>query len=288
MLNYLILDAGMSFGSQNYQNDKVILVKKQMVSYFNSKMSALTLDNYDYSVMFKCIKPSRLMTLFEALLLNLKIILVHNNHGILAIIIECLKSLIKPLKWYSPSCSFLLGPDSFEFMDSPFSFIYGFSRKHWDRDIMMNVDQFMLDQYFFENAVIYEIDKDYLRTQVKTSIPKQMKNILDESLHKILNDRNDEIKNMKFCTPQQEQFLWKLVELNTKRLFLEFLMVTLHDFERFYKPKSEIKSKNLSSENIFNFDDFILSFPKEEQDFIQKFTMTQSFNVFIEESYEQF
>ena len=72
---------------QEPQN-KMVLTKQQMISYFNSQLSGLTIENFDYEVLFKNIKPGRLVTLIEGMLLEKKIILVHQNHGILAVIIE--------------------------------------------------------------------------------------------------------------------------------------------------------------------------------------------------------
>lgn len=78
---------------------KVVLAKQHMIGYFTSQLSGLTIENFSFDVLFKNIKPSRLIILIEAMLLEKKIVLVHQNHGILAVIIECLKSLIRPLKW---------------------------------------------------------------------------------------------------------------------------------------------------------------------------------------------
>lgn len=64
------------------------LLSTRLSAIFNSPFSGITIENYDFELLFKHIKPNRLVTLFEGMLLEKKIILVHQNHGILAVIIE--------------------------------------------------------------------------------------------------------------------------------------------------------------------------------------------------------
>lgn len=270
---------------------KVVLKKQQMVSYFNSQLSGLTPQNFDYEVLFMNIRPSRLVKLIEGILLEKKIILVHNNHGVLAVIIECLKSLIQPLKWCAPSSSFMIGPDSFEFMDSPFGYIYGFSRETWDRDIKINIDESQLDEYFFEDAVILEIDKDYLKTKLDSVIPPQKKNMLIEGIQKLLNSKDEMMSGFNQKYPhlyslKYEQLFWKSLELHVKRLFLNFFITTINNYLGFYKSEEEIGDKALRADNIFDFERYVNAYPSEEKDFIKQLTMTQSFNHFIEKSYK--
>ena len=78
-------------------------------------------------------------------------------------------------------------------MDSPMGFIYGFSRKTWDRDIMMNLDKSKLDEYFFEDSVILEIDKDYLKTQFESSLPNEKHLTLIEGIQKLINSKEEKI-----------------------------------------------------------------------------------------------
>jgi len=59
--------------STNYNREtqtKMVLNKQQMLSYFNSQLSGLTIENFDYDVLFKNIKPNRLVMLIEAMLLE--------------------------------------------------------------------------------------------------------------------------------------------------------------------------------------------------------------------------
>ena len=174
----------------------------------------------------------------------------------------------------------MLGPESLEFMDSPFGFIFGFSRKLWDRDIMMNVDKLTLDG-FNENAIILEIDKDYIKTQIKPVIPHVKRLMIEESLQKLINEREEKVINCQDFTHKHSQMFWKSLERKTKRLFLNFFITTINNYLGFYKTSNEINTKQLMSEKIFDFEKYISSFPSQEQDFISQLTMTQSFNVFI-------
>lgn len=277
--------------NQEQMQSKMVLTKQQMVSYFNSHLAGLTIDNFEFDVLFKNIKLNRLIILIEAMLLEKKIILVHQNHGVLAVIIESLKSLIKPLKWCGSSCSFMIGPGSFEFMDSPFGFIYGFSRKTWDRDIVMNVDLAGLDEYFFEDSIILEIDKDYLRTKLEPIISSDKRTMIVTGIQKLLSSKEDMITEFNAKYPhlyslKYEQLFWKSFELRVKRLFLNFFVTTINNYLGFYKTEDEIaQQKVIRAEKIFDFEKYVNQYPKEERTFMQQLVNTQSFCLFIENSY---
>ncbi|CAI2373712.1 unnamed protein product [Moneuplotes crassus] len=273
-------------------NSKMVLAKQQMLSYFNSQLSGLSIENLDYDVLFKNLKPSRIVTLIEAMLLEKKIILVHPNHGILAVIIECLKSLIRPLKWCGATSSFMIGPNSLEFMDSPIGFIYGFSRKIWDRDIMINLDKSKLDEYFFEDSVILEIDKDYIKTHHETSLPVEKRMMLVKGIENLIGSKDEKLAEFTTKYPhlhsfKYDQLFWKYVELHTKRLFLNFFITTINNYLGYYKTEEEIsKVKVLRAEAIFDFRKYFSSYPQKEQEFMKDLTNTQAFNLFIESSYK--
>jgi hypothetical protein len=279
--------------SKNHEQmqSKMVLTKQQIVSYFNSQLTGLTIDNFEFDVLFKNIKLNRLIVLIEAMLLEKKIILVHQNHGVLAVIIECLKSLIRPLKWCGSSSSFMIGPGSFEFMDSPFGFIYGFSRKTWDRDIVMNVDQAGLDEYFFEDSVILEIDKDYMRTKLEPIIPNDKRTMIVTGIQKLLSSKEEMISNFNSKYPhlyslKYEQLFWKSFELRVKRLFLNFFVTTINNYLGFYKTEEEIaQHKVIRAGKIFDFEKYVNQYPKEERIFMEQLVNTQSFCLFIENSY---
>jgi hypothetical protein len=277
--------------NQEQMQSKMVLTKQQIVSYFNSQLTGLTIENFEFDVLFKNIKLNRLIVLIEAMLLEKKIILVHHNHGVLAVIIECLKALIRPLKWCGSSSSFMIGPGSFEFMDSPFGFIYGFSRKTWDRDIVMNVDQAGLDEYFFEDSVILEIDKDYLRTKLEPIIPNDKRTMIVTGIQKLLNSKEEMISSFNSKYPhlyslKYEQLFWKSFELRVKRLFLNFFVTTINNYLGFYKTEEEIaQQKVIRAGKIFDFEKYVNQYPKEERLFMEQLVNTQSFCLFIENSY---
>ena len=84
-----------------------------------------------------------------------------------------------------------------------------------------------------------------------------------------------------------EQLFWKYIELHVKRLFLNFFITTINNYLGFYKTEEEIRTvKTLRAEAIFDFQKYFSSYPKNEQDFMEKITNTQSFSLFIENSYK--
>ena len=52
-----------------------------LVEFNNAKNSGLTIDNYDFKELIRLVKPSRIIALFQALLLEKKVIMISKHHG---------------------------------------------------------------------------------------------------------------------------------------------------------------------------------------------------------------
>ena len=144
----------------------------------------------------------------------------------------------------------------------------------------MNVDKSKLEDYFFEDSVILEIDKDYLRTKIEPVLPKEKRMMLTEGIQKLLNSKEERIANFSIkyshlYSLKYEQLFWKSVELHVKKLFLNFFIATINNYLGFYKTEDEIKGKILRAENIFDFERYINSYPQNEQKFMRLLTSTQ-------------
>lgn len=112
----------------------------------------------------------------------------------------------------------------------------------------MNVDKSMLDSYFFEDAVILEIDKDYIRTKLEPVIPKSKREVIVDGIQKLLLSKEDKIASFSLKYPhlyslKYEELFWKSVELHTKRIFFNFFITTINNYLGFYKSEEEIQNK---------------------------------------------
>jgi hypothetical protein len=65
--------------------------------YRNCIEQKFTLDNDAFEFLLNTIPPEKIVFLFKALLLEQKIIIVYENYGEIAIIIQALTSLLAPL-----------------------------------------------------------------------------------------------------------------------------------------------------------------------------------------------
>jgi hypothetical protein len=96
------------------------------------------------------------------LLLERKIILVKENFGDIAIIMESLVTLISPLKWNFVFITYLT-PNLVECIEAPFPYIIGISRKIWEYSCVM--------REFPDDIIIYDIDNQELLNKVREELP---------------------------------------------------------------------------------------------------------------------
>lgn len=94
------------------------------------------------------------MFLITALLLEKKIVLIKENFGDIALIMESLVSLLNPLKWNFVFITYLT-PKLVECLEAPFPYIIGVSRKVWDNHCVMR-------EFPLEDIIIYDIDNQEL------------------------------------------------------------------------------------------------------------------------------
>ncbi len=89
------------------------------------------LENYSFELLLKTLKPEKIIYLITALLLERKIVLIKEDFGDIALIMESLVELLAPLKWNFVFITYLT-PKLVDCLDAPFPYIIGVSRKVWD------------------------------------------------------------------------------------------------------------------------------------------------------------
>jgi hypothetical protein len=108
------------------------------------------------------LKPERILFLITALLLERKIILIKENFGDIALIMESLVSLLNPLKWNFVFITYLT-PKLVECLEAPFPYIIGVSRKVWEDHCVMRESP--------DDIIIYDIDNQELLNKVREELP---------------------------------------------------------------------------------------------------------------------
>lgn len=131
--------------------------KEKVVDCFfrfrNTKTYGFTLENYSFELLLQSLKPERILFLITALLLERKIVLIKENFGDIALIMESLVSLMNPLKWNFVFITYLT-PKLVECLEAPFPYIIGVSRKVWDDWCVM--------REYPDDIIIFDIDNQEL------------------------------------------------------------------------------------------------------------------------------
>lgn len=128
---------------------------REITSFFryrNTKSYGFTLENYSFELLLT-LKPERIMFLITALLLERKIILIKEEFGDIALIMESLISLLNPLKWNFVFITYLT-PKLIDCLEAPFPYIIGVSRKIWEDHCQM--------REYPDDIIIYDIDNQEL------------------------------------------------------------------------------------------------------------------------------
>ena len=85
-------------------------------------------------------------------MLERKLILIKDNFGDTAIIMESLISLLNPLKWNFVFITYLT-PKLVECLEAPFPYVIGISRKIWEDHCVMR--EYPVDS----DMIVFDLDK---------------------------------------------------------------------------------------------------------------------------------
>jgi hypothetical protein len=141
------------FHSEEIENEIELEDKYRREPYFKYRNwrpqeGCLNLENYSFEVLLQSLAPDKILFLLTALLLERKLVLIRN--GDLAVILECLVSLLYPLKWNFVFISYL-APHLVECLDAPFPYVIGVSRRVW-------MDHCMTRE-FGDDVIVFDIDR---------------------------------------------------------------------------------------------------------------------------------
>lgn len=116
------------------------------------------MENYDFELLIRTLKPDKVVQLFTALLLERKIVLIKEEIGDIALIMQSLITLLNPFKWNFVIITYLT-PDLVDYLDAPVPYLIGVSKSTWDE-----IGQI---KEYPEDIIIFDLE-----TQERKFIPK--------------------------------------------------------------------------------------------------------------------
>ena len=102
-----------------------------LFKFRNMKPFGFQLENYQFDLLLQKLKPEKLIQLFTALLLERKIVLIKDDIGDIALIMQSLITLLSPFQWCFTIITYLTR-ELVDMLDAPFPFMIGVSTATWD------------------------------------------------------------------------------------------------------------------------------------------------------------
>jgi hypothetical protein len=235
------------------------------------------------------------------MLMERKILLIKDNFGDIALIMEALVELLAPLKWNFIFITYLT-PKLIECLDAPFPYLIGVSRKVWeDHCVMREIND-------TGEVIIFDIDRqERLNLQWVDTLPvlpQPQANMLERSLREVLdmkerftqdvlNSTDFEIQDSSdkmISQDQIDEYYWAYAQLKVKQAFFNFFLFTLNNYIGYFKPLDS-GSKNpqlMNSSDMFDFKGYLGQFKGGDEDqyrFMDKLVVTQCFSILIEDTF---
>ena len=122
----------------------------------------LNIENYSFELLLQSLNPDKILLLVTALLLERKIVLIKENFGDIAVIMESLVSLLYPLKWNFVFITYLT-PKLVECLDAPFPYLIGVSKQVW-------IDH-CVTREFPDDVILFDVDRQEKLNWVREELP---------------------------------------------------------------------------------------------------------------------
>ncbi len=235
----------------------------------NSKLNDLFYANFEFDKLFVTLNSEQILTIFQRLMLGVKILFFSTKIEILTPIILTSLILLFPFKFPFPVVS-ILPKDTYYLIDSITPEILGINEKYYSTFFKDN------DIDITDHLLVVNIDEQKLipfKPQTIEELPPLPKS-LKEDIAKKLKDYNSYIhKNMK----QNKKEPITKFQTTIRNIFLDFQVELLKDYPQ-YLNSNIYKHFN---ENPFKVKKFLKNVPKDYYKFYQKFIETQMFNDYI-------
>ena len=251
----------------------------------NFSKKCFKLENFDFNHLFQKVKPAFFVEIFMCLLHERKIVIVNNDIGMNAQIMQTLLTLQFPMCW---PCSMLsyLSPQLVDYLDAPFPYIVGISKKLWSEIYSSRWET--MD----EDIVVFDIQSQAIMN--KQPLPAKPQPYASFMIQKLEYDVN-KMRDMQAAgTSQHEPAAQRALHsqsskftLRVKQIFLNFLLYLMNDFEDYYTKESKYNSKireaaagksdgtpgkQATAHQVFDFSKFIRY--ENQKDFRERFVQS--------------
>lgn len=243
-----------------------------LLKFRNLKPSGFQLENFSFDLLLQKLKPDKLVYLVTALLLERKIVLIKDEIGDIALIMQGLLTLLNPFQWCFTIITYL-NRDLVDMLDAPFPFVIGVSTSTWE-DICTLKD-------YPEDIYIFDLESQERRFISKVEIPELpypygddllngLKDVMDKKDRRLeaLKAEMKQNRSTRLNKQNLDQFFdeqyWADAELSVKQLFFNFLLMTVNNYKQFYVIADEAEIDKTgplaglkASEDVFNFQGYL-------------------------------
>jgi hypothetical protein len=254
-----------------------------------SPMNKLQSISIDFDEIFRTFKLEDILTIYNNLILETRLIFFSSNLSILSLIIQSFLSLIFPLK-YPFYIVFFLPNESYSLLENPLPYIVGIAEKyHSSFFFQNNIDltdtsvliidiegktvkmrSFYSDKCCSLLSINNKKKKDFSNI-IDIDLPRRYKIKLENSLKKILEE-----------IPSTKKKKEKLIS-NIRQLFLKFMVSILRNYKDYvnlnYYTSKESLPKTI--DNLFKINEFLYTVSTIDIPFYKKFLKTNIFSNFI-------
>ena len=171
--------------------------------------------------------------LVTALLLERKVVLIKNQVGDIALIMQALISLMSPFKWHSTIITYLT-EEMVDFLEAPVPFLIGVCSKTWEQ--IGSIREFPND------IVIFNLESQERKQthQELPRLPQQFARELLQEFRDIINRRQSRLNQVRqekqsVSMHIYEEQYWADAQLSVKQLFFNFYLQTLGNYSQFMK-----------------------------------------------------
>ena len=230
------------------------------------------LQNFNIVTIFDLLSVENILLVFNLILMEQKILFVHDNRQKLTEVIECFLSLIHPFKWGHTNIT-ILPSELIKFLESFMPFIMGMEESVYNsrKNLFEDESQIIFILNIRKNNLYMVEKKKPTKISKLTNIPK----LPDEIYTTMLSEIKD---NKSLLDQSKKQTLTQTDLINLDKdlrdIFIKSIVRSIGDYEKYLNYIDEIP--------IFSQDTFLKTRANENQDFFLNLTDTRMFYDFIQ------
>jgi hypothetical protein len=236
--------------------------------------------------LFKCLSTANIVSVFEHLLREGKLVLVSSNTTLLTPIAEAIRIIMFPLRW---QCVFIpVLPTNLSYtIRAPVPFIVGIHRSFLDEiRIPSDVMQVDLDRNRISQPVSPEDSTDSpllpLPEPIRNRLLKELNSFVDFYVPVKDEHSNSELDSYTAPLEVTDEDHAHFHDLSIRITFMRVLIRFLSKYRQFcILRKTDEDDEGFDIDRLFDRKSFLTSFPSSLVDYARQFTNTQGFSDFI-------